>query len=118
MKQIKVKWNKVNPAELSATCCAQYFAFSKGQEILLISDVDKECLFTKVIQASANFNYSIYDIDIWVGYVYEGKEHFNGNLGSIDMMEILEWSANSQLQEEAGLNIVSKRMQLRQLAMA
>jgi len=96
----------------------RYFALSKGSEILLIDEVGKECLFTKVIQTTASFSYSIYAIDIWVGFVQEGFEHLNKNLNSSDMIEILEWSAKSQLQEENELHIVSKRMQLRQLALA
>lgn len=65
---MKVEWKKVNPADLSVTCCADYFALSTNNHSLLVSDLDHKCTFTAVIQASANFNLSIYQMEIWVGY--------------------------------------------------
>ncbi len=97
MKRINVKWDKVNPAELSSMECAQYFAFSKGKEVFLINEVDKKCLFTKVIQACANLSHSLYEIEIWAGYTPKGMNNFNSN--SRDDKKVLEWSAKDLLKE-------------------
>ena len=99
MKNIKVKWKKVSPADISSTCCAQFFAFSKGNKVFLINEVNNECLFTRIIMTSASLSYSIYDIDIWVGYVTEGMDNFDANLKPHDLLEVLEWSAKLQLQD-------------------
>ena len=99
MEQIKVKWNKVSPADLSSTYCAQYFAFSKNNEVFHVNEVENKCLFTKVIQACANYSNSLYDMDIWVGYVTEGMGRFEAYLDSEDMIDLLEWSAKKQLEQ-------------------
>lgn len=99
MNQIKVKWNKVSPADLSSTCCAQYFAFSRNDEVFHINEVNQKCLFTKVIQASANYSCSIYDLDIWVGYVTEGLGLSKTPVNAEELLGVLEWTAKIQLQE-------------------
>jgi hypothetical protein len=71
MQNISVKWIRVSPAELSTTCCGQFFAFSKNDNILYFSAMDKNCFFTKVIQTCAVTNTSIYEIDIWIGYLVD-----------------------------------------------
>jgi hypothetical protein len=125
MKQIQVKWNKVSPAELSSTYSAQYFAFSRNNEVLLVDEIGNDCLFTKIIQTSASYNRSIYDMDIWVGSIESGVNNLNSSFDSTDFMDVLAWSANVQLQEaekdqiklkeEENKNI-SKRTRLRMLA--
>ena len=97
MRQIKLKWNKISPADLSSTCCAQYYAFAKQNTILHIDNVNNKCLFTTVIQATANLSVSIYDLEIWVGYITEGANLLNTNFDPEDVMDLLEWSAKSQL---------------------
>ena len=125
MKQIQVNWNKVSPADLSSTFCAQFFAFSKNNEVLLVDEVKEECLFTKVIQASAGRSKSLYDMDIWVGSIENGRNNINRNFDSKDLMDILKWSAKVQLleveEEKAKLKKaedqkITKRTRLRMLA--
>ncbi len=99
MKNIKVKWNKVSPADISSTSSAQYFAFSKRNNVFLINEVNKECLFTKIIMASASLSHSIYDMDIWVGYVVKGMDSFNNTIQQKEMIEDLEWVAKVQLED-------------------
>lgn len=125
MKQIQVNWNKVSPADLSSTFCAQFFAFSKNNEVLLVDEVNEECLFTKVIQASAGRSKSLYDMDIWVGSIENGRNNINENFDSKELMDVLEWSAKVQLLEaeqekeklkKAEDQKITKRTRLRMLA--
>ncbi len=125
MKQIQVNWNKVSPADLSSTFCAQFFAFSKNNEVLLVDEVNEECLFTKVIQASAGRSKSLYDMDIWVGSIESGRNNINENFDSKELMDVLEWSAKVQLLEaeqekeklkKAEDQKITKRTRLRMLA--
>lgn len=123
MKQIQVKWNKVSPADLSSAASAQFFAFSKNNDVFVVDKVGNDCLFTKIIQTSANFNRSIYEMDIWVGRVTENVE--NVNYDSELLMDILAWSAKVQMEAEedrliklkaAADNKITKRTRLRMLA--
>lgn len=70
----KIEWKRVSPADLSGICCAEYFAFLRGGRILLINELNTKCMFTKVIQTCANLNYSLYEIDIWIGYKLKDLE--------------------------------------------
>lgn len=92
MKQMKVKWKKISPADLSSTCCAQYFAFSKNNRFFSFNEVEKGCLFTKIIMTAANLSYSLYDVDIWVGFANCQSENKALKMDSDDMLGILEWS--------------------------
>ncbi len=71
MQNISVKWIRISPAELSTTCCGHFFAFSKDDNIVYFSAMDKNCFFTKVIQTCAVSNVSIYEVDIWIGYLVD-----------------------------------------------
>ncbi len=73
MQNISVKWIRISPAELSTTCCGQFFAFSKNDNIVYFSVMDKNCFFTKVIQTCAVANLSIYEVDIWIGYLVDNE---------------------------------------------
>lgn len=125
MKQIQVKWNKVNPADLSSTYCAHFFALSKNSEVFFVDEIGKSCLFTKIIQATASYNHSIYDMDIWVGSVEGGVSNFDTNFDSTDFMDVLAWTVRVQLEEtemqqfklkEEENHKISKRTRLRMLA--
>ena len=125
MNQIQVKWNKISPADLSSTFCAQFFAFSRNSELLLIEEVKGDCLFTKIIQSSANFCRSIYEMDIWVGSIENGGNNLNENIETHDIMDVLAWSAKVQMQDEKLHQLkfkeeeeqkISKRTRLRMLA--
>lgn len=72
---MSVDWKKVNPADLSVTCRADYFALSLKGRSLMVGEINRKCTFTAVIQASVNFNLSIYQMEIWIGYVNdEGRD--------------------------------------------
>jgi hypothetical protein len=71
---MNVEWKKVNPAELSVTCCADYYAFSDRGRCLFVGELDQKCTFTKIIQASVNLGLSIYQMDIWVGSVLNSHQ--------------------------------------------
>jgi|GEM_PF-2150716 len=75
---MKVEWKKVNPAELSVTCCADYFAFSDQGYSLFVGEIDQKCTFTTIIQASVKFNLSIYQMDIWVGFELDPTKQVAG----------------------------------------
>jgi len=92
---------------------------------LLVDEVNEECLFTKVIQASAGRSKSLYDMDIWVGSIESGRNNINENLDSKELMDVLEWSAKVQLLEaeqvkeklkKAENQKITKRTRLRMLA--
>lgn len=92
MKQMQVKWKKISPADLSSTCCAQYFAFSNNNRFFSFNEVGKDCLFTKIIMTAANLSYSLYDVDIWVGFANCQSENTTLKMDSDEMLGILEWS--------------------------
>lgn len=80
MQSVKVKWKRISPVELSTTCCGQFFAISKNERVVYFSVMDQNCFFTKVIQTCATTNVSIYEIDIWIGYLMND----NLNLASLN----------------------------------
>lgn len=63
-----VSWNKISPADLSDTCCGDYYAFSRGDKLILVHPLGSGCAFTKILQACSESYYSIYEIDIWIGH--------------------------------------------------
>ncbi len=68
----RIEWKRVSPADLSLACSADYFAFIKSGRIVLVNELDTTCVFTKIILTSASLNYSLYEIDIWLGYQVKG----------------------------------------------
>ncbi len=74
MEQINIKWKKVSPADLSSINDVDYFALYKNNQIYCVHLVRHKCLFTEVILASAEYQNSLYEMEIWVGSLSNEKK--------------------------------------------
>jgi hypothetical protein len=70
----RIYWKKINPAELSTTCCAALFRLELDGKVIHEEEIESTCLFTRVIQAASMFNRSIYDLEVYGGYIKKSEE--------------------------------------------